>query len=145
MDPLLPLLLVSLLAFMLGFLLARNTWLSFEGRQMRRDMRTIINQRAELETLAWHLHAQKQRYAKLLGNFRKHRREAQDASKELWGKSPFSNRALLVAHKLRESLKEPPHPLDMNDPRNYPEPVATKRANTADMEETTEGGGKVKR
>lgn len=83
MNELLVVAMVWLCGFLVGFLLARNTWLTFEGRQMRRDMRTILNLRFELDKLSVAIAAHKKRYAALLGNYRAYRRTVRQANEAL--------------------------------------------------------------
>lgn len=81
----------ALAGFLVGFLLARNTWLTFEGRQARRDLRTILNLRSELERHVELLRGEKRRSSLLLGLMRTTRRQ-------LRGLHSVSNgRAFMVA------------------------------------------------
>lgn len=64
--------------FLIGWLLARNTWLTFEGRQMRRDMRVIGGLRIDLRAKDMALRETKKRYAGLLGEKRKLARQLRE-------------------------------------------------------------------
>lgn len=95
MNPVLLLATSALAGFLLGFLLARNTWLTFEGRQSRRDMRVIGGLRIDLRAKDLALRETKKRYAGLLGEKRKLARQLREAQ---YGKSVFSDPTLLAAH-----------------------------------------------
>ena len=105
MDQLFTLLVVCFMAFFLGFLLARNTWLSFEGRQMRHDMRVIINLKHELERHVCLYNAEKKRSAKLLGSLRCANRIIRNTKG--WGNSILRDPTLMAAHQLRQAIYQP--------------------------------------
>ncbi len=95
MDPVFTLAIALLAGFLVGWLLARNTWLTFEGRQMRRDMRALVNMRYEVERHVALYNAEKKRADALLGEKRKLARTVRE---ERYGKSVFRDPTLLAAH-----------------------------------------------
>lgn len=105
----------ALAGFLVGFLLARNTWLTFEGRQARRDLRTILNLRSELERHIALYKYEKKRGDLLRGYMRKWRALAVQAGlslvdqkkEEVFGKSIFRDPALLAIHNMRQQIREP--------------------------------------
>ena len=78
----------ALAGFLVGFLLARNTWLTFEGRQARRDLHTILNLRSELERHVELLRGEKRRSAMLRGFMRKWRALARTKASTRLGHLP---------------------------------------------------------